>query len=101
MDFYNIFCKIFAFPSGIPIISRRVRGRREVPSQILSKVINNSNKNNTIKLVEFHTLEDLKYKMAFRDKNAVITGGARGIGLQVCKQLLANEASVRLIAGVI
>ncbi|XP_014092197.1 alcohol dehydrogenase 1 [Bactrocera oleae] len=31
--------------------------------------------------------------MAFRDKNAVITGGASGIGLQVCKQLLANEAS--------
>lgn len=33
--------------------------------------------------------------MAFRDKKAVITGGASGIGLQVCKQLLANEASVR------
>ncbi|XP_004520221.1 alcohol dehydrogenase 2 [Ceratitis capitata] len=31
--------------------------------------------------------------MAFRDKKAVITGGASGIGLQVCKQLLANEAS--------
>ncbi|XP_054734395.1 alcohol dehydrogenase 2 [Anastrepha obliqua] len=31
--------------------------------------------------------------MAFRDKRAVITGGASGIGLQVCKQLLANEAS--------
>ncbi|XP_067643370.1 alcohol dehydrogenase 2 [Eurosta solidaginis] len=31
--------------------------------------------------------------MAFRDKNAVITGGVGGIGLQVCKQLLANEAS--------
>ncbi|XP_037937245.1 fat body protein 2-like [Teleopsis dalmanni] len=31
--------------------------------------------------------------MAFRGKNIVITGGASGIGLQVCKQMLASEVA--------
>lgn len=33
-------------------------------------------------------------KMSFRGKNAVVTGGAGGIGLQVSKQLLAAGAAV-------
>lgn len=40
------------------------------------------------------TLINNKLKMAFRGKNAVITGGASGIGLQVARQLLANDAAV-------
>jgi len=32
--------------------------------------------------------------MSFRGKNAVVTGGAGGIGLQVSKQLLAAGAAV-------
>lgn len=33
--------------------------------------------------------------MSFKGKNAVVTGGASGIGLQVVKQLLQHGAGVR------
>ncbi|KRF98546.1 fat body protein 2 isoform X2 [Drosophila tropicalis] len=35
--------------------------------------------------------------MAYRGKNAVVTGGAGGIGLQVARQLLSNGAAVAII----
>lgn len=36
--------------------------------------------------------------MAFRGKNAVVTGGAGGIGLQVARQLLVAGVAVSLVS---
>lgn len=53
---------------------------------------------NKKELVEFKTItrskERKRENMSFKGKNAVVTGGASGIGLQVVKELLAKEAEV-------
>lgn len=94
MDILNTLCKLLTDLTPASTNNSN-RGNCKYSTQTHKSSTAKRDFNKYQKLVEFHSLEDLNHKMAFRDKNAVITGGASGIGLQVCKQLLANEASVR------